>query len=160
MNSLVVQILVLFSVLYALICVVAVEVAIASDIQFGHRYDVAFKAAAGCVAGYIVISRNKRTLEKWEFHVVALGSVLVAAVISLIVLLRVMSPSQIIHVVSAPIAGAPILTVAGIAAYIIGLKYVMAYWTFRAVAWQALKDIDIADKQRRFSRGPQWNSRR
>lgn len=149
MKSSVANILLVFTVAYAAISVAAVVIAVLWDTQFGPRYDSMFRLAAVFAGLEIFLSREKKTLEKWEFHAVAIGSVLIALVVSPLTLLLAVDSGELARLISEPLMKGPLSVAVGAFAFIIGIQYFMTYWAARFWAWSHFRAIANAKAIRR-----------
>lgn len=148
MKSQVANIVVIFTVALIALNVAAVVVGALLGITIGPRYDSLIKLTAVCVAIEIFMSREKRTLEKWEFHAFAMASALIGIVFPVMLLLAV-DPEVLTRPISEAFRIGGLFIVVGLSAFLVGIQYFMIYWAARFWAWNHLRTIAKAKESRR-----------
>lgn len=147
-KSQVANIVVTFTVALIALNVAAVVVGALLGITIGPRYDSLIKLTAVCVAIELFMSREKRTLENWEFHAFAMASALIGIVFPVMLLLAV-DPEVLTRPISEAFRMGGLFVVVGLSALFIGIQYFMIYWTARFWAWSHLRGIAKAKANRR-----------
>jgi hypothetical protein len=147
-KSSVANIVLVFTVALVVLNVAAVAIGALLDIQIGPRYDSMLRLTAICVAMELFMSREKRTLEKWEFHAAALGSALIGFVLPVTLLLAV-DAGELTRPISEAYKKGGLSVVFGLSAFLIGFQYFLIYWAARFWAWNHFRTIAKAKANRR-----------
>lgn len=148
MKSSVANIVVIFTVALIALNIAAAVVGALLGITIGPRYDSLIKLIAVCMAIEIFMSREKRTLEKWEFHTFAMASALIGIVFPVMLLLTV-DPEVLTRPISEAFRTGGFFVVVCLSAFMVGIQYFMIYWAARLWAWSHLRAIAKAKASRR-----------
>jgi hypothetical protein len=147
-KSSVANIVVIFTVALIALNIAAVVVGALLGIAIGPRYDSLIKLTAVCVAIEIFMSREKRTLEKWEFHAFAIAGALIGTVFPVMLLLA-LDPEVLTRPISEALRIGGLFIVVGLSAFMVGIQYFMIYWAARFWAWNHLRTNANAKANRR-----------